>query len=297
MVFVNYNGNGAIVQQNLNSLRPAGIVALRGEMKQFSAKVLANDGIAKDYYRMSFEWNNGAEAPAPGQFVSIRSFGTTDLILRRPFAVSAFDAGRSTAEIVYQKRGKATNMLAATGTGEHLDLIGPLGNQFPLESTAKAILVAGGVGLGPMLFFGSHLAASGHPATVVLGFRDAGYVPSFLDEEENTGFRPVICTDDGSRGFHGTTVQWLESTTSGRGEEAAPRVVYACGPNPMMAGCSRFCAEQRIVCWVSMEQIMGCGVGACVGCAIPVTDGSGYARVCTEGPVFDANQILWERLV
>ncbi len=264
-------------------------------MKQFSAKVLANAGIAKDYYRMSFEWSHEAEAPVPGQFVSIKSFGTTDLILRRPFAVSAFDPNRSTAEIIYQKRGKATHMLAATGSGERLDLIGPLGNSFPVESTARAILIAGGVGLGPMLFFGSHLASSGRPATVVLGFRDAGYVPAFLSEEDKTGFRPVICTDDGSRGFHGTTVQWLESAVSGPSNEA--RVVYACGPNPMMAGCSRFCGERGITCWVSMEQIMGCGVGACVGCAIPVVEGSGYARVCTEGPVFNANQILWERLL
>lgn len=256
----------------------------------------SNRTIAQDYYRMRFEWSNDSEEPAPGQFVSIKSFGTTDLVLRRPFAFSAFDPRASSAEIIYQKRGKATTMLAGRAPGEAIDLIAPLGNCFPVPQGEKPLLVGGGVGLGPILFFGNWLAARGFDPTVVLGFRNRSFVPDLLDKRADVAFTPVICTDDGSRGFHGTTVDWLLDAAGREPERFAGCVVHACGPNPMMSACSRFCEARGLRCFVSMEQIMGCGVGACIGCAIPVCGDPPYARVCTDGPVFDARQIQWERM-
>lgn len=261
-------------------------------MKQFVARVQSNRNIAKDYYEMVFDWPEAAEAPSPGQFVSIKSFGTNDLILRRPFAISAFEPSEAVAAIIYQKRGKATTMLSAKERGDSIDLIGPLGNGFPASNDRPALLVGGGVGLGPIVFFGNWLAARGRRATVVLGFRERSQVP--IDFETTFTFDPVVCTDDGSTGFHGTTVDWLQA--AGQAERIEDAVLYACGPNAMMAACSSLCERLEVTCWVSMEQTMGCGVGACVGCAIPVAGSERYARVCTEGPVFDGRIIRWEQL-
>lgn len=265
-------------------------------MKQFRARVESNPVIASGYHRLVFTWPQTVEAPLPGQFISIKSFGTSDLILRRPFAVSAHHPQDGTAEIIYQKRGKATTMLAEKVSGESIDVIGPLGNRFPIDDSKRTILVGGGVGLGPILFFGSWLAAHGSQPTVVLGFRTSAYVPALIANPEELAFDPVVCSDDGSLGFQGTTVDWLRSTVRREPERFQDVTLHACGPNAMMAACSRFCADLAIPCWVSMEQIMGCGVGACIGCAIPVRGASSFARVCTDGPVFDARQIQWERM-
>ncbi|HUX20867.1 MAG TPA: dihydroorotate dehydrogenase electron transfer subunit [Spirochaetia bacterium] len=265
-------------------------------MKQFSARILSNQNVAQDYYEMRFTWPSEVDGPVPGQFVSARSFGTSDLILRRPFAVSAFDPERSVAAIIYQKRGKATNMLAAKSASETVDLIGPLGNAFPVSEGVRPLLVGGGVGLGPILFFGNWLTERGAPPTVLLGFRTKNYVPSFLADRKRVGFDPVVCTDDGSHGYHGTTLDWLTGPASERIGGFGDCSVYTCGPNAMMAGCSLFCSRHQIPCWVSMEQIMGCGVGACIGCAIPVKGEAPFARVCTEGPVFEGSQIQWEKM-
>jgi dihydroorotate dehydrogenase electron transfer subunit len=265
-------------------------------MKQFSASVLSNESVARNYYEMRFTWPAEVDGPVPGQFISAKSIGTKDLILRRPFAVSSFDPEHSVAAIIYQRRGKATNMLATLTESESVDLIGPLGNAFPAPQGRRPLLVGGGVGLGPVLFFGNWLAERGILATVLLGFRSADYVPTFLADRQRVVFDPVVCTDDGSHGYHGTTVDWLAGPASKEIRSFEDCSVYTCGPNPMMAGCSRFCSERQIPCWVSMEQIMGCGVGACIGCAIPVKGEAPFARVCTEGPVFDGSQIEWEKM-
>ncbi len=263
-------------------------------MKQFRARVRSNRNIAKDYYEMVFDWPESAESPLPGQFISVKSFGTADLILRRPFAISAFETADGFAAIIYQKRGKATSMLAATDPGELVDLVGPLGNSFPLTQELTSLLVGGGVGLGPIVFLGSRLASLRLRPTVVLGFRDASCVPT--DYVGALRFEPVVCTDDGSVGFHGTTVDWLRAHAAEGRDPFARTSVYACGPNAMMSVCSDFCERLGLPCWVSMEQIMGCGVGACVGCAIPVNGSERFARVCTEGPVFESRAIQWEQI-
>lgn len=274
----------------------SGYSCLRDEMKQFSAKVTTNRKIAEGYFEMRFGWPASDEQPVPGQFISIKTFGTTDLVLRRPFAVSAYDPRTATAAIIYQKRGKATTMLAATTSGDELDMIGPLGNRFPEPAGEAPVLVGGGVGLGPILFFGNHLSASGKRPTLVLGFRTAALIPKGLADADLAGLEAVICTDDGSVGFHGTTVDWLRSSASAQPDRFADAVVHACGPNAMMAECDRFCSDHRLRCWVSMEQVMGCGVGACIGCAIPVSGEERFARVCTDGPVFDSRIVRWEQM-
>lgn len=304
MAFDYYNGYKPIVQQNLWLTRLAralhlvaavGIVAQR-KMKQFQSRVASIRTIANGYYELVFTWPSSVGEPVPGQFVSVKSFGTTDLILRRPFAVSAYDPEQGTASIIFQRRGKATAMLASRVPGDLVDIVGPLGNSFPALEGASQLLVGGGVGLGPIIFFGNSLVARGLQPTVILGFRDDSFFPSILAKEGSLRFDPVVCTEDGSMGFSGTTVAWLRDQAARIPGRFEANVVHACGPNAMMAGCSRFCSEHDLQCWVSMEQTMGCGVGACIGCAIPVSGKERFARVCTEGPVFDSSKILWEQM-
>ena len=259
-------------------------------MRQFAAEIISNGQIAAGYFELRFSWRNAGEAPLPGQFVSLKSYGTTDLVLRRPFAVSAFDAATGEARMIYQLKGKATTALAGRLAEEGLDVIGPLGNSFPAPSGNRPILVGGGVGLGPILYLGNWLADKGRRPLVVLGFRGADLVPEL---SSRCRFEPIVCTDDGSTGFRGTVVDYLRRLPK---EELTGGELYACGPNPMMAACHSLSGDFGLACWVSMEQIMGCGVGACMGCAIPVVGSASYARVCTEGPVFSSGTIAWTSL-
>ncbi len=253
-------------------------------MKQFAAEVLANEPVAEGYFEMRFAWPQ-ATPPLPGQFISVKSFGTTDLVLRRPFAVA--DYGSEVAAIIFQKKGPATAMLAGLRAGDSIDVIGPLGNTFPDPGERRPVLVGGGVGLGPILYFGNWLADRGKRPLVVLGFRCSALVP---DLAARCRFRAVVCTDDGSEGETGTVIDYLRALP---GDELSGSTVYACGPERMMAGCHALAGDRSIDCWVSMEQVMGCGVGACLGCAIPIVEGGGYARVCTEGPVFPSRTVKW----
>lgn len=284
-------------------------------MLQFDAVVLGNRAIARDFFLLELSWEKVAGIPRPGQFLSLRPGEAKDPLLRRPFAFSGFSEapdGACRASLIYQLRGPATRLLSAAEPGKKLDVLGPLGHGFPSAADFAAegsapLLAAGGVGLGPLLFLAASLEAarpaSGLPeAPLLLGFRDSGSLP---DIELPPG--TVVCTDDGSTGFHGTPSDWLSQNSSGTVQNAkllqnaprsatlgapAPRVC-ACGPGPMLASLARLVAERGWRGSFSAEAWMACGVGACYGCAVPKADGSGYARVCADGPVFEAEEIKW----
>jgi len=258
-------------------------------MKQFSAPVIANRPVCDGFYELSFAWEQSAPQPAPGQFFTVRTSDTTVPLLRRPFAFSAFDPDGGKASMIYQKRGMGTGLLTALEKGDRLDVIGPLGKPFPLlQSGHKALLVAGGIGIGPVLFLGAALAAANTRQTLIFGCRSQANVPA-VPVFESLGAH--LCTDDGSRGFKGTVVDYLRSAAVTVDTDT---VLYACGPHPMLKGCHEFAREQNIRCLVSVEQIMACGVGACMGCVVKVNRESGYARACVDGPVFSSSDINWE---
>jgi dihydroorotate dehydrogenase electron transfer subunit len=253
-------------------------------MTRFFATVRRNIPVAEGYMLLSFEWPEKTQPPLPGQFITIGNTESTDPLLRRPFAISAFSSGA--AEIVYQIRGKATHAIAARREGDGIDVLGPLGNSFPApREGALPVLLGGGIGFGPIYYFASHLQSEGKHPVIIIGARTASSMP---DLPYTGDYR--FCTDDGTRGFHGTVVDLLAAS-----EDIDPQssVLYACGPEAMLAACAAFAARAGMPCWVSMEQIMGCAVGACMGCAIRVKGEARYARVCTEGPVFDAEEIEW----
>jgi dihydroorotate dehydrogenase electron transfer subunit len=191
---------------------------------------------------------------------------------------------------VVKKRGNATDILSRKKPGETVDVIGPLGNSFKdPEAGRSALLLAGGIGLGPMLFFASHLEMRNQSYTLVFGCRNGSAIPQCEDLRE---LGAVLCTDDGSMGFSGTTVDYLTSLYPNhmKGENTE---LYCCGPHAMLSAASRFAHEKGIPCWVSMEQTMGCSMGACMGCVIPLSRKPGFARVCTEGPIFNSEEVSW----
>jgi dihydroorotate dehydrogenase electron transfer subunit len=257
-------------------------------MKQFRGKILGNQALSSDYYELEFTWDTTAGAPLPGQFFTIRISDNTVPLLRRPFAFSAFDENKKTASTIFQKRGRGTEILAAKQKDDTLDTIGPLGKSFPVPGKAqKALLVAGGIGLGPLLFLAARLHQAGSPVRFIFGCRTKNLVPS---SPAFIALHPAICTDDGSAGFRGTAGDYLKSIDR---SAVSDTIVYACGPLPLLKTCHEFAARRGCECFVSVEQIMACGVGACMGCAIKTVDG-GYMRACTEGPVFNSKDLKWE---
>ncbi len=264
-------------------------------VKQFDAEIIENRPVTESWRELVLSWDGLAETPAPGQFLTLRVSPYSDPLLRRPFAFSGF-VGRAAGEaprasVIYQIRGGATRLLSELAPGARLDAIGPLGRGFPQPGAEETpILAGGGIGLGPLLFLASALAEIGEAPLLVLGLRSLSLLPR-IELPEGA----VLCTDDGSSGFRGTPVDWIsrerpESRPSGGG--AAVRI-YGCGPAPMLAALSGLAGDRGWAASLSAEQWMACGVGACMGCALP-RSGGGFLRACADGPVFDAGEIDWK---
>ena len=286
-------------------------------MRQFDATILVNRDISPSWKVLGFFWPKDAPRPEPGQFFTFRpkALEPGDAgLLRRPLAFAAFD-GRA-AYALYQIRGSGTKALAATAEGSSLDVIGALGNAFPLPlADEEPILLGGGIGIGPLLFLDSTLRGmdtnSRREPTLLLGFRSSAFVPDFgaaigLTGGTSTGGNQglevlakslaaaLIATDDGTRGFGGTVVAALGARIDSMGGAArGKRHYYACGPGPMLAALDAAARAEGAACHLSVEQWMACGVGACYGCVLPSTKG-GYLRACADGPVFAGGDIAWK---
>ncbi|MFP4444336.1 MAG: dihydroorotate dehydrogenase electron transfer subunit [Spirochaetia bacterium] len=257
-------------------------------MYQFTGKVHKLEQIAGNCFLLQFFWT-GKERPLPGQFLTLRISGSSVPLLRRPFAVSGFDPAEKLGEFIFLKRGAGTSLLAGKDPGETLDVIGPLGVGFPLpEPDQYPVLIAGGIGIGPILFLAQMLNQLKIGYDFFTGSRDISSLPEQTVRERVP--KAKLFTDNGSAGLKGTPVDALPELL---GKVKRP-VLYACGPDAMLRVCHFTAAEAGVPCWVSVEQVMACGVGACMGCAVPLADGVSYARACTEGPVFRSSDLWWE---
>ena len=257
-------------------------------MKQFKAKIVYNKQISAGFFEASLTWDAAAGDPSPGQFLTARVSPDSVPLLRRPFAFAGFDEKERTAQIVYQKRGRGTEILAAKRPDDGIDVIGPLGNPFPVnDGQGKSIAAAGGIGLGPVLFLAARLKRRGIETEFVFGCRNEPLIPKsglFASAAAR------ICTDDGSVGFAGGVVQYIEDSLN----PDENSIIYGCGPVAMLRGLCTLARAHGARAWVSLESVMACGVGACMGCAAPAAQG--YLRVCKEGPVFDGKDIIWEQM-
>lgn len=223
---------------------------------------------------------------APGQFVHIRC--GEGLLLRRPISVCSCmeDEPDDLLSIVFEVRGEGTRWLAGRELGDSLDVLGLAGNGFDLKPEGRYLLVGGGIGIPPMLGCAQY---TGGRATAILGGRSRDKI--ILEDFFREDCAKVLCaTDDGSLGHHGFVDALVRRELS---EDRGYDGVLACGPKPMLRNVAKVAEEFGIPCQVSMEERMGCGVGACLVCACDMADGS-RKHVCKDGPVFDAREVDWD---
>ena len=263
-----------------------------------SAEVIRNDRLSEDYNVLTLAAPAIGELTRPGQFVMVKADTTLDSILRRPFSVFEVvtDGGRATAiSILNKKAGANTRALYAVEPGGRVACLGPLGQPFTTDTSTPAWMVAGGVGLAPFATLAESLARAGVPTTLFYGARGEREL-FYLDFFERIGVRLVLATEDGSRGTRGRITVPLERALAEL-DGAAARV-YACGPEAMLEAVAKLAARYGQPSEVSVERVMGCGLGGCYSCVIPVRNGandSHYVRSCIAGPVFDGARIVWEK--
>jgi len=278
-----------------------------------NAEIVSNDQVARDTFCLRMAAAPIAGVITPGQFMMVRLPQTHDPLLGRAFAL--YDVVRNDKdqaiglEIAYAAVGRMTRRLSTLRPGEKLEIWGPLGNGFPAPFADELILVAGGIGYTPFLAvakealgvtqYGKTARTGGRCCVVKLlfGVRSKDYVPSDIYRFSESGVQVVLSSDDGSVGKRGFVSDLLDEELSVpvRGR----RVVYCCGPEPMMAKVAEICRERSVECLVSLETPMACGLGLCYSCMARIKvnaqdAGWDYRRVCVEGPVFDARRVVFE---
>jgi len=265
----------------------------------FDARVLANRRLSLEYHVLALEAPEIAAATEPGQFVMVKPGHDLEPLLRRPFSVFEIlrdGAGAPLGISVLSKRiGVATRRMYDVEPGARVQCLGPLGRPFSLpDRDTKVWMVAGGVGLAPFVTVAETLAPRGVPLTLFYGGRSAQDL-FYLDHFERLDVRIVLATEDGSRGEKGRVTVPLERALQESSTDARV-LVQACGPEPMLAAVARLTARYGRACEVSVERVMGCGLGGCYSCVVPVKTASGFhhVRSCIGGPVFDAATLVWE---
>ena len=259
-----------------------------------TATVLGCGEIAPQIFSLRLKTDIIAAAAVPGQFVSVYSNDSARL-LPRPISVCEADGNSGVLRLVFRIAGKGTREFSMLHEGMRVDLAGPLGNGFPLEEAAgkRVILTGGGIGIPPMLETAKRLQemrranpeAPETQVTAVLGYRDA---QMFLREEFPCD--TVIATEDGSSGTRGNVLDAIRESC------LEADVIFACGPTPMLRALKQYAEEQDVACWLSMEEKMACGIGACLSCVCRSVQTDAHSqvknkRVCVEGPVFLSTQI------
>ncbi len=250
-----------------------------------NCKVLEAVRLPSGAYSFTIETNGLAEQVAgPGQFVHIKCGHSR--LLRRPISICSWDPERDRMRLVFEVRGEGTEWLAGRQAGDCLDVLGPLGHGFVTEPQGRYLLVGGGIGVPPMLGCAVH---GGADSTAVLGFRSARQVMLLEDFSAACQGKVQLATDDGTLGYHGFVDALVRLKLE---QDKAFTAILACGPKPMLKSVARVAEAFGVPCQVSMEERMGCGVGACLVCACKTSDGH-YRHACKDGPVFDAKEVDW----
>ena len=245
------------------------------------AIIIRQEEIADDIYSMWLRTEQIAQTAKAGQFISIYcSDGSR--ILPRPISICEIDREDGAIRLVYRVAGKGTEEFSKLHTGNQLEIVGPLGNGFPKKSQ-KAFLIGGGIGIPPMLQLARELECE---KQMVLGFRDEVFL---LDEFGEQG-KVYIATEDGSAGTEGNVLDAI------RENGLSADIIYACGPTPMLRALKEYAIEHDIECWISMEERMACGIGACLACVCQSKNKDEHSnvnnkRICKEGPVFRAREV------
>lgn len=234
-----------------------------------------------------------AGSVAPGQFVHMKLPRMDDHILRRPFSVYAADPQAGTLEILYQVVGFGSDHMTGLRPGEEVEMIGPVGHGWAVPAGVKrALVVAGGVGAAPLFMLTQELSARGVQVDVVLGAQTEDALVCRSRYQDLLGFCPDCATDDGSFGRKGFCTSLVDDALARAAEEGKPYDYLAvCGPEPLMKIVAAKAQEAGVFAQVSLEKRMACGVGACLSCVVDTVEGK--KRSCVDGPVFNAQEVLW----
>jgi len=266
------------------------------------AAVLSNTRLSDDYSVLALDAPEIAGLARPGQFVMVKPSRSSDPLLRRPFSIFEIlrDANGHPAglSILNKRIGVGTRLIYDAEPGSRVACLGPLGRPFePVEPPQQAWMVAGGVGLAPFLTLAEALVSRGTAATLFYGARRARDL-YYVDVFDRLGVRTVVATEDGSRGAKGFITNPLNDALAALRPGETVKL-YVCGPTPMMRAVATIADFHGQACDVSLEQVMGCGLGGCYSCVVltrQVGAPPHFVRSCLEGPVFDADRVVWEAL-
>jgi dihydroorotate dehydrogenase electron transfer subunit len=252
-------------------------------MKNEICELIYNREIAKSTFEMAFRSENMAAGTLPGQFVHLKVNEGLYPLLRRPISIHRIDKSSGVVAIIYHIMGQGTEELSKKQFG-YIDVMGPLGNGFPIIEGKKCAVVGGGIGTAPLLEVAKNLS----DCDAYLGFRNCTYK---VEEFEKSCNKVYVTTEDGSVGYKGYITEQLEKYIS------EYDIVYTCGPKVMMKKVVDICASNNVECYISIEERMGCGIGACLVCACKIKEENGdwhYKKACKDGPVFNAKEVLFD---
>lgn len=250
--------------------------------------VIVHNRLGKDFYEVEFVAPEIASSCKPGQFVHVKVGDTMDPLLRRPLSIYDVDKKLGSVSLLYKVVGRGTELLTRIRVKENVDVMGPLGKGFSVNSHQQVLLVGGGVGIAPLVYLARVLKEKGCRVTVLYGAERREELVAF-DRLRKMEVDLMVATRDGSAGYKGLVVDLLN-------KKFIPDkldFIYTCGPEPMMALVQKYAKENGIPGEVSLEEHMACGVGACLGCARKLKpDDEYYVKVCKDGPVFDMQGIV-----
>lgn len=264
-------------------------------------QILSKEEVAPNIFLIKLSVPSVSQDALPGQFIHIKCSKDNYPLLRRPISIHRIDKEKGEIYILFQAKGEGTNLLTQRAVGDDLDIMGPIGNGFTIYTESKKIIiVGGGIGVAPLLALTEKLLTEGKELLVLIG---ASKKEMVINEEsiKNLGAKIEVATDDGSYMYKGLVTDLLEKTIK---EGWLADQVFACGPKPMLRKVADITSRANIHCQVSLEERMGCGIGACMTCVCKIkikikekqTDKEEYQykRVCIDGPIFEASEVIWD---
>jgi dihydroorotate dehydrogenase electron transfer subunit len=247
-------------------------------------ELIGNKRLNKDFFILELKGDNKIPEFKPGQFAQVRVDGSSDTFLRRPISIHDVDYEKNTFKLLIQIAGKGTQTLSELKGGDILNLIYPLGNSFSLPSdNEKVLLVGGGCGIAPLLFLARYLNTNGSKPDILLGFRNRERIIEY-EEYEKSG-NVFVTTEDGSMGEKGYVTSHSIFTANEYNR------ICCCGPDSMMKAIAAYCRDRNIICEVSLENLMACGIGACLCCIVDTVKGN--LCTCIDGPIFNVKDLKW----
>ena len=264
-------------------------------LSQFTSSVISKEKLSEKIFKLTLSSSHVSRTAKPGSFVHIKVNPNHYPLLRRAFSVHWVDEEKECFEVLFKVVGRGTEILSEKSPGDMLDILGPVGKDFSVPQKEQTVmLVAGGMGIAPLWFLLTSLIDKipKERVTFFLGAKNEKELV-YCGRLEGLGTNLIVTTDDGSLGAKGLVTDVFLREINKRENESKRLVVYSCGPQEMLKKMSEISKEYDLSCQISLEGSMACGVGACWGCAVKLDNG-GYKRVCIDGPVFDAREVVLE---